>query len=345
MRVFPGRNKRMNAFSIEQARLGAQDIVILRDTARGRVVRIARHGAALIGLEQTIGGTVHQLADGYRDGAEIESRPSSRYAIMAPFANRIEDARYTFDGQSYDLQPGVQGAERAARHGFVRGVDFDIAALDADEQSARVTFATSVIRPGTFAGYPFAIDLAVTFTLDANGVSLLARMRNVGDKAAPCFFGWHPYFRVGASAVDTWELEIPATSFVRMNADSIPLAGAEAYQPMDDAPRALDFRQPKPIGATKIDNAYAQLVYGADGRARMHLRDPATGIRIGVWQEKGVALAFTADTVARDVRRSVALEPMESMSNAFNRPDCADAIRLEPGAEREFRCGVEIDVA
>jgi aldose 1-epimerase len=56
-------------------------------------------------------------------------------------------------------------------------------------------------------------------------------------------------------------------------------------------------------------------------------------------------LAFTADTVTRDVRRSVALEPMESMSNAFNRPDCADAIRLEPGAEREFRCGVEIDVA
>jgi aldose 1-epimerase len=49
--------------------------------------------------------------------------------------------------------------------------------------------------------------------------------------------------------------------------------------------------------------------------------------------------------VTRDVRRSVALEPMESMSNAFNRPDCADAIRLEPGAEREFRCGVEIDVA
>jgi aldose 1-epimerase len=345
MRVFPGRNKRMTAFSIEQARLGTQDIVILRDAAHGRSVRLARHGAALIGLEQTIGGAVHQLADGYRDGPEIESRPSSRYAIMVPFANRIDDARYTFDGQSYDLQPGVQGAERAARHGFVRGVDFDIAAPHADAQSAQVTFTTSVIRPGKFAGYPFAIDLAVTFTLDASGLSLSARMRNVGDKAAPCFFGWHPYFRVGNSSVDTWELEIPATAFVRMNTDSIPLAGAEAYLAIEQAPRALDFRQAKPIGATKIDNAYAHLVYGADGRARTRLRDPASGIRISVWQERGVALAFTADTVTRDVRRSVALEPMESMSNAFNRPDCADAIRLEPGAEREFRCGVEIDVA
>lgn len=55
-------------------------------------------------------------------------------------------------------------------------------------------------------------------------------------------------------------------------------------------------------------------------------------------------LAFTADTVTRDVRGSIALEPMESWSDAFNRPDCAAAIRLEPGAERIFRCGVEIEL-
>jgi galactose mutarotase-like enzyme len=42
-------------------------------------------------------------------------------------------------------------------------------------------------------------------------------------------------------------------------------------------------------------------------------------------------------------RRAVALEPMECLPDAFNRPDCAEAIRLEPGAARTFRCGVEID--
>lgn len=335
----------MTTFSIEQARLGPQDIVILHDAARGRSARFARHGAALIGLEQKIAGTMHSLVDGYRGSAEIESRPSSRFAIMVPFANRIDDARYAFDGQSYDLQPGVQGAERAARHGFVRGVDFDIAALHADDESARVTFATSVIRPGKFAGYPFAIDLAVTFTLDAQGVSLLASMRNVGDRAAPCFFGWHPYFRLGEGGIETWELEIPATTLVRTDADYIPLPGDEAYQSLEQAPRELDFRKARPVGNTEINHAYADLVYGADGRARTRLRDPSSGIGIRVWQERGVMLAFTADTVTRDVRQSIALEPMESMSNAFNRPDCADAIRLEPGAVREFRCGVEIDVA
>jgi aldose 1-epimerase len=335
----------MNVFSIELEQLGSHDVLVLRDVERGRCVRVARRGAALIGLEQAVDGGVRQLADGYRDAAEVESRPSSRFAIMAPFANRIADARYRFDGHAYDLQPGVEGAQRAARHGFVRGVDFDVALQHVDEAGAHVTFATSVIRPGKFDGYPFAIDVVVTYTLDASGLTLQAGLRNVGDTAAPCFFGWHPYFRVGDGDIDAWELTIPAATLVRTDADFIPLPGAQAYQPLDEAPRELDFRQAKPIGATEINHGYANLARDADGRARTTLRDPASGMRIHVWQERGVMLAFTADTVTRDVRRAVALEPMESMSDAFNRPDCAAAIRLEPGAERLFRCGVEIDPA
>jgi aldose 1-epimerase len=335
----------MNVFSIELEQWGPHEVLVLRDVERGRCVRLARRGAALVGLEQAVDGNVRQLADGYRDSAELESRPSSRFAIMAPFANRIADARYRFDGRSFDLQPGVEGAQRAARHGFVRGVDFDIALQHVDEAGAHVTFATSVIRPGKFDGYPFAIDVLVTYTLDASGLTLQASLRNVGDSAAPCFFGWHPYFRVGDGDIDAWELTIRAATLVRTDADFIPLPGTQAYQPLDEAPRELDFRHAKPIGKTEINHGYANLAKDADGRARTSLRDPHSGMRIHVWQERGVMLAFTADTVTRDVRRSVALEPMESMSDAFNRADCADAIRLEPGAERVFRCGVEIDPA
>jgi aldose 1-epimerase len=54
--------------------------------------------------------------------------------------------------------------------------------------------------------------------------------------------------------------------------------------------------------------------------------------------------AFTADTASRDVRRAIALEPMECMADAFNRPECAQAIRLLPSTERRFRCGVEVQL-
>nr|WP_239537524.1 aldose epimerase [Dyella mobilis] len=324
--------------------MGSHEVIVLRDAARGRSMHIARRGATVIALEQLVNGTVQSLLDGYRGAAELDSRPSSRSAIMLPFANRIDDARYTFDGREQDLQPGVPADQRASRHGFVRGVDFDVSTRRVTGDAAEITFVTDVLRPGAYPGYPYAVDLAVTYTLDAKGLSLRVSMHNVGDVAAPCFFGWHPYFRVDDSLVDAWELQVPATHVVRMTPGNIPLPGEQAYQALDEASSTLDFRHAKPIGSTHIDIAYAGLVADADGRIRTHLRNPTSGLALNVWQEHGVMLVFTADTVTRDVRRSVALEPMESMSNAFNRADCADAIRLEPGAQRQFLCGVEIEL-
>lgn len=333
----------MPRYTAEPAALGAQAIVVLTDQNDGRRLRIACHGAALLSFEVPTADGVRDLADGYRDAAEIAARPGSRFAIMVPFGGRIADARYAFDGQLQDLQPGVVGAGRASRHGFVRGAAFAVAALSADDQRAQVTLTSAAIRPQP--GYPHALDLTVSFTLDAGGITLEARMRNVGASAAPCFFGWHPYFRLAAdAAVDGWELQIPAQTLIRTDAELIALPGVAAYVPLDDAP-ALDFRAPRRIGASVLDHEYTDLQAAADGRIRTRLRDPASGLAIAVWQERGVMHAFTADTVSRDRRRAVALEPMECMADAFNRAEWAAAVRLLPGAERSFRCGVEVEPA
>ncbi len=327
-------------YSAEQGWMDDQPIVVLTGDTGRRRVRIAQHGAALLSFEVSLGEAMQDLADGYRDGTEVASRAGSRFAIMMPFAGRIADARYDFDGQAQDLQPGITGAARASRHGFVRDADFAIAALMADDRRAEVTLRTNTIRPQP--GYPYAVDLEVTFTLDAAGLTLEARMRNVGEHAAPCFFGWHPYFRLADGMVDGWQLQIPAQTLIRTGADLIALPGAAAYVALDDAP-ALDFREPRRIGDSILDQGYTDLEADADGRMRTRLRDPSSGLGIAIWQERGVMHAFTADTVSRDARRAIALEPMECMANAFNRPDCARAVRLEPGAERRFRCGVEVE--
>jgi len=71
--------------------------------------------------------------------------------------------------------------------------------------------------------------------------------------------------------------------------------------------------------------------------------DPDSGLAVVVWQQSGVTLAFTGDTLAGPAaRRSIALEPMEAMTDAFNRDDCVEAITLAAGAERRFHCGLEI---
>ena len=91
-----------------------------------------------------------------------------------------------------------------------------------------------------------------------------------------------------------------------------------------------------------IDAAYTDLVPDPDGITRTRLRDPRTGLALTIWQRGGrIMHVFTGDTVAREPRSSIALEPVELLTDAFNRPDCLDALVLAPGAHRDFVCGVE----
>lgn len=331
----------MSRFSVTRSSLGAQEVVILRDSEGLREVHIARRGATVLVMGVPLDGALHNIADAFLNEKELLPHKGSRFAIMTPFANRIDDARYTFEGKPYDLQPGAVGADRAIRHGFLRAELFDVTNEQEGAERATATFSTQAIRPGVHPGYPFALDFSVTFTLDARGLTLETQTRNVGDHAAPTFFGWHPYFRLSDSPIDSWELQIPAEGVIAAREDFIPLPGAKAWQSLDDADASLDFRQRRSVGAVPLNNTFTDLQVDDDGKARTHLRDPHTGIGIALWQESGVMLAFTSDTNERDPRKSVALEPMESIPDAFNREDCAAAITLAPGATRRFVCGVE----
>lgn len=333
----------MSRFTVTRSHLGDQELVVLVDADADREVRIARRGATVLSIGSCWGDTRRNIADGFRDEKELVGHKGSRFAIMTPFANRVNDSRYTFEGKTYDLQPGAVGADRASRHGFLRGVLFDVQREHADDDRVSVTLVTDAIRPDANPGYPFALDFSVTFTLSDEGLTVEAKTRNVGDHAAPTFFGWHPYFRLSDNPIEGWELHVPADKVIATDKDFIPLAGTGAWQALDRADHALDFRKTRTIGDVQLNHTYADLQLDPDGKARTRLRDPKSGAAIAVWQEKGVMLVFTADTTDRDPRKAVALEPMECMPNAFNRDDCTPLITLAPGEERRFICGVEFD--
>lgn len=329
----------MSRFIIEQERFGSFDVTVLRDSITGACLRVAHLGAAILSWKIPHAGDVVDLLDGYQSPEELAQHKSARFAIMAPFANRIADARYRFEAEDFDLKPGAQGAEREIRHGFVRNEPFELVDCAGGDAHASVTLRTQHIRPGRHPGYPFAIDLTVTVTFDGHGFTLEADGTNVGERVAPYFFGFHPYFRLGAAGIADWTLELPAASVVQTDARLIPLAGDAAYASLDGCPE-LDFRRARPLGNTVIDSAYTRLPVDAAGQHHAVLRNPDNGLGLEIWTERGNLHAFTGDTVPRAPRTSVAIEPMECPTDAFNRDDCAKAIRLEPGATRRFRCGV-----
>jgi aldose 1-epimerase len=258
---------------------------------------------------------------------------------MAPFPNRIAAGRYHFDRRDHDLLPGVPEGERLIYHGFLRQLELEVIGVREGEDGAQVLLFTDAIRPGAFPGYPFALTLHVLLRLDAAGLALTVTATNVGHLSAPYAAGWHPYFRFGDEPIDTLELQVPARRCIRTDTELLPRHGAAAYAGLASHPE-LDFRRPRALGSAALDVCLAGLRPDANGLIRSRLRDPVRGCGLSVWQQGGRVHLFTADTLARGARRALAIEPVEVMTDAFNRADCEAAITLAPGASRSFRCGV-----
>jgi aldose 1-epimerase len=337
-------------YRIAEDRLGGEPTLVVSAPDGSVRAVVALRGATLLSWQaarvsgpaaRSAAGRPTELTDGYRDERELLSQDGVRAGLLAPFPNRVADGRYRYGGHDHDLLPGRDG-DRTIYHGFAREAPFRLVDATTTADSARLLLRCTAIRPGAYPGYPFALDLDVEYTIGRRqpGVELGVAIRatNVGETTAPYAAGWHPYFTL-SRPIDDLVLRIPADTLIRTDALLIPLPGEDARLPLDDCP-AMDFRTPRRLGDAVIDACFADLSAGPGGRTETVLGDPATGDELRVWQYGGYMHVFTGDTLARDRRASIALEPVETMTNAYNRPEHAAALALEPGRQREFRFGV-----
>ena len=86
-----------------------------------------------------------------------------------------------------------------------------------------------------------------------NGVRVTSTATNVGRDTCPFESGAHPYLTVGTETVDTVVLRAPGRTVVHFDARGLPVDNA----PVDGT--EYDFRAPREIGATKLDNAFTDL--------------------------------------------------------------------------------------
>jgi aldose 1-epimerase len=264
----------------------------------------------------TIGG--HELLATF-DPGEYDAAFAGR--VLVPWPNRVRDGRYAFDGDEHRLE--LSEPERGnALHGLVlqsrwRGV----------RTSARRVALSYALEPAP--GYPYELALAVSYELASGGVVMTVQATNVGAHRAPFGAGFHPYLTPGATAVDDMVLEIPART--RVPVDEQRLLPSGPATPVDGS--ELDFREPRRLGALRVDACFGELGRSPAGVARVRLGNNSGPGQLTIWMDERFRFVqvFTADA-------AIALEPMTCAPDAFNSGD--GLVVLEPGASFTGRCGL-----
>lgn len=283
------------------------------------LLKVSAYGVSLRGLwREAPNGTRHDIVTGY---IGAKGKVGGQGDVLIPFPGRVRDGRYTFAGQSYQMDCNDKEGPNAI-HGFLRLILWEVA----EQSESSITFCTS-LQADEHPGYPFALRASVTYTLNQGGMTCRFTLENIGECAAPVAAGFHPYFTVGSALIDGDTLQVPMAATLQFE----NLLPTGQVLPVEDTP--YDFRQPRPIGETPFNTCYLNPIRDPDGLLRVRLRPPNGENGITVWMDTALnyIVLYSGDPLPRSHRRrALAIEPMTCGSDAFNHPEWG-LITLAPG--------------
>jgi len=261
-----------------------------------------------------------------------ELPPGAAGQLLTPWPNRVDHGRYHFGSTGYQLD--LSEAENSnAIHGLTRFAAW----VPVRREPDRVVLKH---LPHGYAGYPFCLEIDAEYRLvPDSGLHVTITATNRGTRPAPYGFGQHPYLTAGTSALDDWELTLPARQWLPVDQRGIPSG------PVGDIEGAeCDFRSPRAIGGSQLDHALTGLVRESDGRAWVHFRSADAQVSLWAGENCPWLQVFTSDTLQGDRhRKAVAVEPMSCPPNAFVTGD--SLIVLSPGESVSHRWGIQAQPA
>jgi len=286
---------------------------IIELTAGTYAATLASSGATLVALKHDGRDLVVPFDPERERGLGYAGR------TLAPWPNRLSDARYTFDGTAHEV-PVNEPATGAALHGTASFEHWAVQSIGPQS----VFFALELPRT---EGYPFDVRLSARYLLDADeGLFALVSAVNEGSTDAPVGLSAHPYLTCGAP-VDECVFGLDASQVLTVDekmrpADLLPVDGTD-----------FDFRTPAPLAGRHVDHAYTGLP--ADGWIVVLTHPERGGVTLA--SDTRWVQAFTGDIPGLD-RGGVAVEPMTCPPDAFN--SHPDDVRLHPGETRTLRYAI-----
>ena len=276
----------------------------------GMEVQVSDFGATLVNvtvLDQDKNPV--EVVLGYEDAAGYENGTAAIGAIVGRNANRIGGACVTINGIDYKL------AENDGKNNLHSGPDVYQKRMwrVVENGDDHVTFLLH--SPDGDQGYPGALDMKVTYTLDEeNGLTI--HYEAVPDQDTVINMTNHSYFNLNghkSGSVLHHRMQLLSDAFTPADAQSIPTGEVCS---VDGTP--MDFRSTKELGA-EIDAAYEPLILGNgydhnwvlknEGRFDkvVEVTGDESGIVMEVWTDRPGVQVYTANFLENEAGRNGAV--------------------------------------
>ncbi len=245
----------------------------------------------------TFGGSLQSLRVPDRSGKPVDvllgfdalepyrTHGKSLGALVGRYANRIGGAKFSLNGQTYQLAANNNGVNHL--HGGLVGFNQRVWTV---EEAGDDRLALSLFSPDGEEGYPGNLTVRVTYTLTEEGLTIGYRAEC--DRDTVCNLTNHAYFNLSghdSGPVLDQTIQLLADRYTPTDPLSIPTG---EIAPVEGTP--MDLRRTTPIGA-RIGEDFPQLLQaggydhnwipnGEAGTLRPIARaaSPATGISMEV---------------------------------------------------------------
>ena len=226
------------------------------ENKQGAKLKLSTLGARIMALHiPNQHGDFIDVVQGFDTEQEYAEKSKSQGAICGRYANRISNARYTYEGQTVIL-PANDGEH--CLHGGNH--ELRLAEFEAEQFGKQVHFEYH--SPHLERGFPGNLKIEVTYTLtDENLVRI--HLQASTDQPTPVNLTSHPYFNLngaGNGEILDHQLKINSQEVVEIDGEGIPTGN---ILPIAETP--FDFIELTPIKDNITDNhAQLDLIGGFD---------------------------------------------------------------------------------
>lgn len=247
--------------------------------------------------------------------AEGEGKPSrSGMPVLFPFAGRIQNGAFSFEGKDYSISHGAENGPNAI-HGFVFNRRWRVTEYAANRVVGE--FQGSIDAPETLQEWPSDYRIQIAYTVSGGTLTTDVTITNPGRSTLPFTFGLHPYFRVplGRGNAAQTTVTVPADELWVLQ-EMLPTGEQIAVD------GARDFRSGKLFPEISVDDVLTGMT-AENGEVVAMVEDRGSGVRLTekFSDEYRFCIIYTAAN-----RESIAIEPYTGAPDPFR----ASSLGLDP---------------